>query len=90
MIFIALLVGANLAFFWLLNGGAYAKELRYRLFLNTFASDDLRGNLLSLAENRDLTLPLGSEFRISIPKIAVVAPLIVPKDSSPASLLSIL
>src|SRR3989344_727636 len=88
MIFIALLVGANLAFFWLLNGGAYAKEIRYRLFLNTFASDDLRGNLLSLAENRDLTLPLGSEFRISIPKIAVVAPLIVPKDSSAASVLA--
>lgn len=88
IIFAVLLIAAYTAFFWLLNGGAYAKELRYRLFLNTFASDDLNNDIISLAEDKDLTLPLGSEFQLIIPKISVVAPLIVPQDSSMPSILA--
>ena len=88
LIFASLLLGANVGFFWLLNGGAYAKEIRYRFFLSTLASDDLRGELLSLAEKRDLSLPLGSEFQIFIPKIFVAAPIVSPQNDSAGSILA--
>lgn len=89
-----LFFGTSLLIFWLLNGGAYAKEIRYRLFLNSpFASPDLTsGDILSFAEKgsskRKTDEKENLPMRIVIPKIQVDAPIITPKRDTVGDILA--
>lgn len=86
-IFLSLFFGISLFLFWLLNGGAYAKELRYNLFLNSpFAREDLKkGEIVKLANSKTQianSFENKNNFEIEIPKINVKAPVVFPKTDT--------
>lgn len=93
LIFITLFFGLSLFGFWLLNGGAYAQELRYYLFLRSpLADQDLKtGQILKVAEaglNIEEISSLSPNYRLFIPKIGVEAPIILPKSDTTEDILA--
>lgn len=64
--------------FVLLNGGAYARVLRYTIVLHLpFIAEDLRANdILEVAAAAQDTS--GKNYQLVIPKIEVVAPIVAP------------
>lgn len=85
--FLMLFSGASLFFYLLLNGGAYWKEIRYTLFLNSpFVSYDLKeGDILSFGRS---TLSPGANYNLVIPKIQAETPVVSPNDASTAAVLT--
>lgn len=90
LVFTTLFLGFSLFFYLILNGGAFWKEFRYFIFLNSpFVSSDLRnGDIFNIG--RAETLPPGSDYRLLIGKIEVDAPMVAPADSSKQSVLAAL
>lgn len=87
-IFLSLFASMSLLFYWLLNGGAYAKELRYSLLLHSpLASKDLKnGTILELKSayargTRASAFP-DNEYMLIIPKISVATPIVRPHSSA--------
>ncbi|MFH0890599.1 MAG: sortase, partial [Candidatus Liptonbacteria bacterium] len=121
-IFLIFFFGASIFVYFLLNGGAYMRVLRYDLFLSSpFASADLKeGSILEIqaqpisdspagnpataggsvvantgsvettshTNNAQSALPDGYEFYLSIPKIQINTPIVIPKDSGKVSVLA--
>lgn len=96
IIFSIIFFGVSLSIYWLLNGGAYAKEIRYYLFLNSpFASQNLKGGKI-LEIKKDAITPktysykpiLYHGYELIIPKIAVRSPVIIPKKDDTKSILA--
>jgi len=89
LFFLLTFLGATVVFHFILNGGAYWKEIRYDLFLrSSFASEDLtQGDILEVGQN--VLLP-GENFRLIIPKIGVDVPVISPHSPDKASVLAAL
>lgn len=91
--FLGLFAAMSLFFYWLLNGGAYAKEIRYSLFLNSpFASQDLKqGDILDIKSKLNTgageNISESDEYILIIPKIAVTAPVIWPRSSATRDIL---
>lgn len=87
-IFLLLFLGASLFFYLLLNGGAFFKELRYAIFLNSpFVSYDLKtGEILKLASAADL--PPGANYQLFLPRVQVQTPIISPNDSATKAILA--
>lgn len=87
-IFILLFLGASLFFYLLLNGGAFFKELRYAIFLNSpFVSYDLKtGEILKLASASNL--PPGANYQLFLPRVQIQTPIVSPKDPGTASVLA--
>lgn len=87
-IFLILFSGMSLFFYLFLNGGAFFKNLRYALFLNSpFVSYDLKdGEILKLASAA--VLPPGANFQLFIPKTQTQTPVVSPSDSSTKAILS--
>lgn len=92
--------------FLVLNGGAFWRDIRYALYLNSpFASADLKqGDILEVA-GVDGTLPStggndingsahpiyepgSAPFVLTIPKISVVTPVVIPSNTSKEKILS--
>ncbi len=87
-IFLILFLSFSLFFYFLFNGGAFWKNIRYAIFLNSpFVSSDLRNNSI-FALGRAETLPPGANYRLLIGKIEADAPLVSPADSSTQAVLS--
>lgn len=86
LIFFLIFVLATLLVTWILNGGAYAKQIRYSLFLSSpLASSDLKqGELLNFPEKKEAPAFIISEGQtfLNIPKISVTAPIIVPESGT--------
>ena len=88
--------GFSLLFYFLLNGGAYWRILRYNLFLHSpLASADLKsGEILTVPSA--LTSNGGSSgpkittggFSLVVPKISVEAPIAVPGDQTKKGILA--
>lgn len=89
-VFIILFLAFSLFFYFIFNGGAFWKEIRYAIFLNSpFVSSDLRnGEILNIG--RAETLPSGTNYRLLIGKIEVDAPIVAPADNSTQSVLAAL
>lgn len=79
--------------FLLLNGGAFWRDVRYALFLNSpFASADLReGEILEVpgaGGGERVTLAPGTKpMQLVIPKIGVTAPVVIPRSDSKKAIL---
>lgn len=88
IIFIVIFLAASLFFYLLLNGGAFFKELRYALFLNSpFASYSLKtGDILELASAAKL--PAGANYQLFLPRVQVQTPVVSPNDSSTKAILA--
>lgn len=89
-VFIILFLTFSLFFYFIFNGGAFWKEIRYAIFLNSpFVSSDLRnGEILNIG--RSETLPPGTNYRLLIGKIEVDTPIVTPADNSTQSVLAAL
>lgn len=87
-VFLALFFGASLFFYLLLNGGAFFKELRYAIFLNSpFVTYDLKtGEILKLASTA--SLPPGADYQLFLPRIQVQTPIVSPNDFSTKAVLA--
>lgn len=90
VIFLMLFLAMSLFFYFLLNGGAFWKEIRYWAFLNSpFVSYDLKsGDILKLASAANL--PPGANYELFVPHIEVQAPVISPRGSGTAEILAAL
>lgn len=100
--------GASVFVYFLLNGGAYMRILRYDLFLSSpFASNDLKNGDILEVQGQNVALAVGSAtssqntagslaagtrregvMYISIPKIEVNAPIIIPADKTKVGILA--
>lgn len=88
LVFIILFSGFSLFFYFVLNGGAFFKELRYAIFLNSpFVSSDLRNNNI-FAIGRVEILPPGANYRLLVGKIGVDAPMVAPSDATKQGILA--
>lgn len=90
-IFLILFFGISLFFYILINGGAFTRNLRYALFLNSpFASSDLRsGEILAFSGDPDEIRTLESgEYELYLPKIDTRTPIIVPEENSTKGILA--
>lgn len=89
-IFLIFFFGFALFGFFLLNGGAFARNIRYELFLNSpFASEDLEGEILEVAPaTAGAASGNGRQFYLEIPKINSSAPIIIPEDTSTKGVLA--
>ncbi len=90
-IFLILFFGISLFFYLLINGGAFTRNLRYSLFLNSpFASSDLKsGDILAFTGDPDEIKQLESgQFELYLPKIDTRAPIIVPEDGTTKAILA--
>ena len=90
-IFLILFFGISLFFYILINGGAFTRNLRYVLFLNSpFASSDLRnGDILAFSGDPNEIKQLESgEYQLYLPKIDTRTPIIVPKENSTKAILA--
>lgn len=87
-IFLMLFLAASLFFYFLLNGGAFWKEIRYWVFLNSpFVSYDLKsGDILRLASAAKL--PPGANYELFVPHIEVQTPIVSPGSSGTADILA--
>lgn len=83
-IFLIFFFGFSLFGFFLLNGGAFARNIRYELLLNSpFASSDLkRGEILTVAPAAASAATTTRQFYLEIPKIGVIAPIVIPENTS--------
>ncbi len=88
VIFLTLFAGTSLFFYLLLNGGAFFKELRYAIFLNSpFVSYDLKnGEILRIASA--VKLPAGANHQLFVPRIQVETPVVSPNDPSTKAILA--
>ena len=90
-IFLILFFGISLFFYILINGGAFTRNLRYVLFLNSpFASSDLRNeDILAFSGDPNEIKQLESgEYQLYLPKIDTRTPIIVPKENSTKAILA--
>ena len=91
-IFLAIFLGMVFLSFWLLNGGALAKEIRYRLVLSSpLASEDLKNNEILSLKKSAFSSPVASirkSYKLVIPKISVVSPVIFPKKNTTTDILA--
>ena len=71
-----------------MNGGAFFKEMRYAIFLNSpFVSYDLKtGEILNLAARA--SLPPGADYQLFLPRIQVQTPIVAPNDSATKAVLA--
>lgn len=78
----------TLFFYIFFNGGAFWRDLRYALFLSSpFASADLKsGELLQVSQAAESSLPDG-QFQLIIPKVSIIAPIAIPKDTTKQAIL---
>lgn len=78
---------------WILNGGAYAKELRYR-FLLYFPLTRQEVGTAKILEVENGTLlqeqDADTPFELVIPKIGVAAPVIIPSGDTMSAILAAL
>ena len=93
-LFLIFFFGISLFVLFLLNGGAYARDMRYALFLRSpLATDDLKeGDILQvgLVPGAPVATPSGGKYayRLSIPKIEVSVPVILPRENTKTSILA--
>lgn len=97
-IFLILFFFCSFFAFLFLNRGAFWRDLRYALYLNSpFASADLkREEILQVAnaatiDNPGAGMPIiapGEVMILTIPKISAVAPIVIPSDNSKATVLA--
>lgn len=82
-IFLVLFFGVTLFLFWLMNGGAYAKNLKYEIFLNSpLVESGLKNtSILEISKTSDAGIGLSSSggLALFIPAIEVASPIILPK-----------
>lgn len=98
LIFLLIFFAMSLLSFWIMNGGAYAEHIRYRLLLvSPFARerlenvriDDLNENRVGGPAGSVLPAPQSGEiaYRLVIPKISVEAPVVLPEKNTLESIL---
>jgi len=90
-IFLIIFFGISLFFYILINGGAFTRNLRYALFLNSpFASSDLKsGEILAFSGDPDEIKQLKSgEYELYLPKIDTRTPIIVPTENTTKGILA--
>ena len=92
-IFFLTFFGFSLFFYFLLNGGAYWRILRYNLFLHSpLASADLKvGDILTLpsqAAGAGAPKITSGGYELLVPKIDVAAPIAVPEDGTKKGILA--
>ena len=96
-IFLILFFVLTLFTFLLLNGGAIFRNLRYDLFLHSpFASADLKqGDLLAVPaatstpnEAPAPATPGADRYKLTIPKIELASPVVIPEKASKESILA--
>ena len=97
-IFLINFFAISLLAYFFLNGGAYWKILRYNLFLHTFASDELKeGTILEVTGNAAAAqggteagdrLATAHMFTLSIPKIEVNTPVVMPRETTKQGILA--
>jgi LPXTG-site transpeptidase (sortase) family protein len=86
----------SLLVYFFMNGGAYWRILRYDLFLNTFASSDLKnGELLEVkdgvsAPNDPAHSVFAGGYTLIIPKIDTMTPIVIPRNPSKEGILAAL
>lgn len=80
--------------FWILNGGAYAKEIKYWVLTQApWIAEDLNSdeNIVSIPQTANIRSNGGEEnYFLSIPKISVGAPVVRAKGNSNAHVLAAL
>lgn len=87
-LFLITFFATTLFYYILLNGGAFWRDLRYALYLNSpLVSNDLKeGEILQVAHAASSSLPNG-QYRLIIPKLSLVAPIAVPRGDSKQAIL---
>lgn len=97
-IFLILFFGTSLFVFFLMNGGAFAANIRYALFLRSpFAEADLtQGEIFEV--DRAAAAPAGSgggtvpdrkhAYELVIPKVGVQVPVVSPRSNSKEAILA--
>lgn len=94
IIFFGTLVVFTSGVFWILNGGAYAQVIKYWVITHApLPDEDISSKALLEVTPREAVQLISEEenktsYYISIPKILVEAPIILPADSSNASVLA--
>jgi LPXTG-site transpeptidase (sortase) family protein len=94
-LFLIFFFGASLFSYFLLNGGAFWKNIRYDLFLNSpWASADLREERIVevvVAEGQSVGVAAAAgPLTLVIPKIEIEAPVIPAREATNASVLAAL
>jgi len=90
-LFLLTFFGCSLFIYFLMNGGAYWRILRYDLFLSSpLASQDLKtGDLLAFASQATTgTSVVDGSYRLIIPKLQIEVPIAVPEDPSKKGVLA--
>ena len=97
-VFLFIFIGLSAAAFWMLNGGAYAEELRYYLFPQPIPSEPLFAFSASASDSSQTAQEAKTKtfspghaepaMRIVIPKIRVDAPLNVPQTHATKDILA--
>lgn len=89
-----MLLSASVAcVFWGINGGAYAQELRYMFGAGEGAEALPAGDILAFASPPAAAASVSAiprEYRLTIEKIGVEAPLVMPVGSTPEDVLAAL
>lgn len=91
IIFLGTLVVFTSGVFWILNGGAYAQVIKYWVVTHVpLPDEDVSGKALLEVAPRETAVEEkdGKNYSLSIPKISVETPIILPADSSNASVLA--
>ena len=91
LIFLSVFIFMMILVYLLLNGGAFWKETRYRLFLKSplSAADLKNANLIDLENFALPDVPAG-KYQLLIPKLSVNVPLVFPKNPTNADVLAAL
>lgn len=76
----------------LLNGGAFWKQARYYIFLNSpWVSADLKnGEILDIKNNMNFPSLAAENYKLIVPKLQINAPIITPKGESLKNILAAL
>jgi len=89
-IFLIFFFAAGLLVYFLLNGGAYWRIIRYYLLLNSpFAGEDLKqGDILKIQGAASAASGEDASYHLLIPKIEVSAPVIIPGEKTKGAILA--
>lgn len=93
IIFLSIFIGIVFFIMWILNGGAYAKELRYRflLFFPAAGQEIKAAKILEIENGSPLREQnTDTPLELVIPKIGVAAPIIIPSGDTMSAILAAL
>ena len=90
-IFISFFALITIIVYLLLNGGAFWKQVRYYIFLNSpWVSADLKEGKILDIKNTDVSLLNTGNYKLIIPKLQIDAPIIASKGESLKNILAAL